>query len=323
MIRRTLLLIAALALVALVLVSVGLVWAHIEIRGIEPPLPEPAALLRRGSATDLPTASFINTAIQEMPRSAVLDSDLDPAPDRSYAMAHPAFVLEWTDGRILLIDAGMDRESAFAFGKPIERLAGGSPIDPKSPLAHVLGPHVERVKAIAFTHLHADHTQGLLGLCDFTDGPIRVVQTPLQAEHGNYTTAAGRAQIEEAPCARPETLVGEGVFGIPGFPGVSIVPAGGHTPGSQIFVAHATQKIGPVVTWVWAGDIVNQIDGIEYDVPKPTLYSLFVVPEAPARLSALRRFLHELGKSPRTRLIVSHDWELLHLVGIAKWQAPK
>jgi glyoxylase-like metal-dependent hydrolase (beta-lactamase superfamily II) len=320
-VRRVLAALGVLLLAGIAFVTGGLAWAHAEIRGIDPELPGVDAALAADTAADLPVRlRWIDTASQRMPRSAVLDPALDPTPDAPYVMGHVVFVLEWADGRIFLVDAGMDRESALAFGRPIERFSGADPIEPRSSAADALGPAATRVAAIAFTHLHTDHTSGVAALCATGDRRIRLVQGRLQAERTNYTTRGGVEQLEQAPCLEREVLDGEGVVPVPGFPGFALVPAGGHTPCSQLFVAHVREG-DAARTWIFTGDVVNQEDGALREIPKPGLYSLIVVPEAPARLAVLRAFLREAAARPRAGLLVSHDRLALERSGVPEWPA--
>ena len=87
-------------------------------------------------------------------------------------------LIEWGDGRMLSIDAGMTRDSAVSFGKPFE-LMGVSRCRLRF-LGEQLGDRAA-VAAVAFTHLHVDHTGGIGSLCESTRG-ITVFQTPLQAD---------------------------------------------------------------------------------------------------------------------------------------------
>ena len=82
--------------------------------------------------------SVINTASQPMARSGVLDAERDPDSAQPYVMSHPSFVLEWADGRILLIDTGMTPEQATAFGKPIQMIRDAQPIEPHQSTADAL-----------------------------------------------------------------------------------------------------------------------------------------------------------------------------------------
>ena len=122
--------------------------AHLEIRGLAPVLPDRAELDELLGAGSGPVrVSYVNTATQRTPGGS--------------ATAFPAFILEWADGRLFVIDTGMEREGALAFGKPLERLLGADPIEPHRSLARQLGEAASRVRGVAFTHLHSDHTGGL------------------------------------------------------------------------------------------------------------------------------------------------------------------
>jgi glyoxylase-like metal-dependent hydrolase (beta-lactamase superfamily II) len=312
--------IGVLILLVPAIAATGLLMAHISIRSVNPQLPEPETVLAfaHGEA-DLPIRlSILNTARQSSSRSGVLEASLDPDPDAEYTMSYPSFALEWADGRIFLIDLGMDRESAIAFGEPAERLLGSKPIVPLVDVAARLGPARSRVAGVAFTHLHTDHTDGAGVLCSIDSSPISWFSSTNQAERTNYTTRPGRATIEAAGCLTPQPLDGDGLLNIPGFPGLGIIAAGGHTPGSQIFVARVSNSSGDRL-WIFTGDLVNHIDGIRHNLPKPTAYSLFIVPEARERLDLLRRYLAGLGSQPDVRLLVSHDLRQLEASGVPEW----
>lgn len=306
----------ALAFLAVAYASVGLFLSHRQIRSLEPELPSVDAILAVDPTSDLPVSlSWLNTASQRMSRSAVLEPSLDPTPEAPYTMGHTSFVLEWPDGRILLIDAGMDRDAARSFGKPVEFLAGAEPISPLGSVAEKLGASLSRVEAIAFTHEHADHIQGVAELCRLRSKPVRLIQNRLQVEESNHTTREAQKQIAQAPCLEREIAEGGPLFAVPGFPGLAFFAAAGHTPGSQVFVAHVRGSAG-VRTYLLTGDVVNQIDGVRGNIPKPRLYSMLVVPESPDRLDALRRLLAELERDHGVALLVSHDQLSLEASGV-------
>jgi glyoxylase-like metal-dependent hydrolase (beta-lactamase superfamily II) len=212
----------------------------------------------------------------------------------------------------------MDRTSALAFGRNLEWLAGAEALAFHASSAERLGDAVHRVGGVAFTHLHTDHTAGAAELCEARNAPLRLIQTRSQAEHGNYTTRPGRSQLEAAGCLEAETLAGSARMPVPGFPGLAVVAAGGHTPGSQIFVAQV-REAGSLRTWVFTGDVVNHLDAVRFDLPKPRLYSLFVVPESTARLGELRVWLNDLAQTHGAALLVSHDALALQASGIPEW----
>jgi len=317
--KRILVAIAALigvSLLLLILAAGLLLWsAHRQVDAALPALPEIRELMQVDAAGDLPIRLvWINTASQRSDRSAVIEPSLDPDPLAPYVMSHASFALEWTDGRILLIDTGMTREGARAFSATLE-LLGADPIVPLGSVGEQLGPRGGRVAGVAFTHLHTDHTGGLVSLCEGRDGALPVFHGTLQLAESNYTTRAGLDDIAAAPCAELKELRGEGRLGVPGFPGVSLVPAGGHTPGSQLFAAHVRTAVG-VRAFVFTGDLVNHAEGVRSNLAKPHLYSLLMVPEATERLEQLRLYLRDIGGRPGAQLLVSHDQLSLEISGL-------
>ncbi len=320
MARRILLGLLALTTLGVVVAAVVLVRAHLTINELHPELPDAQQIFRAPVQGELPTNLYVvHTAQQKSPRSGVLDADLDPDSDQPYVMAYPAFVLEWPDGRLFVIDTGLTPQEAIDFGAPLEWL-GADPITPLGSVGEQLGNARQRVAGAAFTHLHQDHTSGLESLCFGRQSAIPVFQTQLQAQDGNFTTADGEEDIQETMCAETQTLADVPLSPIPGFPGLFAIRAAGHTPGSQIFIARVNTEDGPT-TWVFTGDVVNHIGGIEHDVPKPELYSLLVVPESETRLGGLRRYLAELQRREGIRLLVSHDLQQIQSQEVPVWKA--
>ena len=320
MLRRITLALLALVVAGVAFAGIGLWLAKRAIRAIDPPLPSVEEVLAFDERSDLPVrVAWINTASQKMPRSAVLDASLDPTPAAPYVMSHPSFVLEWGDGRMFLIDAGMDHDSAVAFGRPLEWLSGADPIEPLGSTAEQLGPAgLARVRGIAFTHEHTDHTSGVADLCRLRAKPLQLFQNPLQVEESNFTTRPGQRQLAEAGCLEPKPVATGALKDVLGFSGLLFFAAAGHTPGSQVFVAHVRSG-GAVRTWIFTGDVVNQIDGVRQNIPKPALYSALVVPESTARLETVRRFLAELERDHGVGLLVSHDQLSIEASGIGKY----
>jgi glyoxylase-like metal-dependent hydrolase (beta-lactamase superfamily II) len=233
-------------------------------------------------------------------------------------MSHPSFVLEWEDGRILLIDAGMTRQGAVDFGGSIE-LVGGEAIEAHGSVAEQLGAARRRVQAVIFTHLHLDHVGGITELCADRDDPLRIPMTAPQAERPNYTTRGSLALVHEAPCTVPQVLAGDGPVRVPGFPGVAVATVAGHTPGSQVVVARLQNGGG---TYVFVGDIANHIDGINDNIPKPFLYRFLVVPEDEAQLARLRRLVRDLRERHGAVLLLAHDQLHLQRSGVPGYTAP-
>jgi glyoxylase-like metal-dependent hydrolase (beta-lactamase superfamily II) len=295
----------------------GLLWEHRSIRRHRPALPTANELLLSPSAGGPLRVAVINTASQRMPRSAVLDSGRDRHRGQPYVMSHPAFVLEWEDGRMLLVDAGMTRRGAAEFGAMIE-LMGGAAIEPHGSIAEHLGAARRRVSGVVFTHLHIDHVDGISDLCLDREEPLRIPMTEAQAQRPNYTTSDGLSLVHESPCTVPQVLAGDGVLRLPGFPGVSVVAVGGHTPGTQVIVARLQEG----ATYVFAGDVANHIAGVNDDIPKPSWYRLLVVPEDEEQLGRWRRLLRSLRDENGAVLLLSHDQFALNRSGVPEYAPP-
>ena len=311
----------ALAVAALlVLVGVGLALAHRQIRGIDPPLPDLAALRAFADAPDLPVrVSVWNSASQPAPRRFVLEPSRDPDPTRPYTMSHAAFVLEWEDGRVLVVDAGMDAEQARAFGRPFEAVGAEGSVPHGSIGAHVAPAITGRPLAIAFTHLHSDHVGGAVSLCAAlpSETRVRLFQTPAQMDLVNYTTRPGHALVAAARCLAPERVADAPLAALPDRPGAFVIHAAGHTPGSQIVGAWVRDATG-VRGFLFAGDAANAIDGIRRDVPKPWPYRAFIVPEHEPRLARVRAFLRE-AEAAGLVLALAHDEHHLATTGITSF----
>jgi len=324
MLRRLAIGLGALVGLGLVVGLAVLVPAHVQIRQVAPPLPRVDQLAAAGTglpADSLPVAVWtLHTAHQAMPRSAVLAQTFDPRPDRPYRMAHPAFAIEWPDGRLFLVDLGMRPEVAVGFGAPIEAISGGAPIEPVQDVARGLGDAVARVAGVGVTHLHQDHVDGVEALCAARGDaePVPLVRGPGQAERVNFTTRAGRDQLARAACLTPRTLEPGALIPVPDFPGLYLVEGAGHTPGSQWWVARVGRGAEQRV-WVWVGDVANHIAGVVENIPKPALYRWLVVPEAPDRLEQLRTLAAGAQARPGVQVLVSHDGGHLAADGPPVW----
>ncbi len=279
-----------LALVALGFLAFAVIVgpAHVQIRSITPEIPDRNALRSLLDVENGPThIHLIRSSEQSVP-----DFDL----------GHTSIAIEWADGRIFLIDAAMDEPATIEFAELIA-LMGGERGELKfhGTIAEQLGPAVERVAGIGFTHLHIDHVQGIGALCEARGQGARVFRTRWQAEDHNLHTEESAALVEES-CFEPVTLDGEGLLLVPGFPGLAIAGLGGHTPGSTLFAVVANGKL-----WLMSGDITNSKQDLRRDTGKGFVYSGLLVPENTNHTGKLRRWLTGLDTHPKMEVIVSHD----------------
>jgi glyoxylase-like metal-dependent hydrolase (beta-lactamase superfamily II) len=294
-----------------------LAWTHWSIRRAAAPLPSVAEIAALPIPTDAPIEVLaVDTATQSMPRGLVLEASLDPTPDVEYRMSHPAFLLRWADGRGLLVDLGMDPDAARAFGAAGEWV-GADPIRTHAAAAELLARWLPAGPlSVLFSHLHSDHVQGVGALCvGRADGELSLYQTRRQLGRGNYTTWPGWDLLDAVSCLAPEVLADERLARVPGHPGVYVFSAGGHTPGTQVVIAQVRDRDRSRLL-VFSGDVVNHVDGVRHDVPKPALYRLLVTPEADARLGEVRRLLASLESELGAEIAVAHDRFQLESLGL-------
>lgn len=268
-------------------VAFMLLPAHLQIRKVAPALPSLPSLRAAVDGPDGPVRiRYMDTATQQM---------------EERRLSHTVFVLEWADGKQFMVDAGMDPTQAEEFARLLERIADAGPARFHGTVSDFLGDEVARISGVGFTHLHIDHVQGVLHFCERRGPGARVFQTRWQAEQHNLHTTEG-AEILAGACLARTLVAGEGALPVPGFPGLAMVPLGGHTPGSTLFAAKVDRTL-----WLLSGDIANAERDIADNRGKGFLYSYLIVPEDTERTDELRRWLAELDAHEDVELVVSHD----------------
>ena len=280
-------------------VTVTLVLAHRQIDAVEPPLPLQAQIAALAEKAEGPAKiSYINTATQSGPLGTI---------------GHIAVLMEWTNGDAFLLDTGMTANQAIAFGKPMQLLLGAGPTSTHGSVAEQLGDTIESVRGIGFSHLHIDHTEGLSGICARQSAPAVVFQTNLQRNLQNFGTRDGESIISSSACSR-ETLASSGLRPVPGFPGLYAIAAGGHTPGSTVFVTYWKEMV-----WVFSGDITNDMQSIYEGLPKHWAYTTFIVPENLERQAQQRNWLKALDSETGITVHASHDIGAYRSSAIPAW----
>ncbi len=267
-------------LLLMIWLCVTLAVAHVQVRGSKVAPPTEAALAALKHEQGPVALYFLNTSEQ---------------PLQEYTLTHSVFVLEWADGSLFLIDAGMSESRALDFGELIALIMGGEDPTVHGTLASLLGERRQDVKGIGFTHLHIDHTEGLSTLCDGGRENIQLVQTRWQKEEHNFNTREGAA-IVESSC-----LFSGGDWKAR-FPGLGVFPIGGHTPGSTLFAAWIDKQL-----FLFPGDTTNSKQDILLDRGKGAIYSYLMVPEDTGQTAALREWLKRKDSEPAVRVLVSHD----------------
>ncbi len=301
--RWVLRIVGLVALLGLVALGARIVPAHLQIRRVAPRLPTLAELRSLASVAGGPASlRFVNTSSQALPEAV---------------LGHPVFLAEWPDGSLFEIDAGMDPAAAVQFGELLKWMAGAGEVTPAGSVPDLIGGAVARIRGIGFTHLHIDHSEGVKALC--AAGPARgarAYQGSAQARLRDPNTREGGDLVEHS-CFERVVLGDEGLLSMPDFPGLALVPLGGHTACSTMFAVAVNGHL-----WLLSGDIANSRSALLADRGKGFLYSYVLVPEDASRTALLRRYLAELDAEDDVTVIVSHDLGALRQSGLPEWQSP-
>jgi len=277
--------------------------AHWQIGSVSvqiPPATELDSVLDSISAEDYPgDIYFINTAQQSTMWGK---------------LGHVGVLIQWPDGKSFLIDTGMNEAEAAAFGRPLEFLGSGA-TETFGSLEKQLGTAVNRIGGIGFTHLHQDHVASIARLCKVMASPATIFQSAQQQGSHNLHTRAGQALVNTSSCKR-DILGSADIKAVPGFPGLFAVAAGGHTPGSTIFITRADGTI-----WIFAGDITNAMVDIYNNQGKGFLYSYLLIPEDVDVLRDWRLWLKAQDAREGVKVLVAHDIDAFAASGLQAWQS--
>lgn len=295
--------IAAVFVLVAVALALFLVPQHVQIRAITPPIPTVSELVALERADGPIALYYLNTSEQALGRGS---------------LTHSVFVFEWPDGRLLLVDAGMREAQALEFATLLRRMSGGKEATLHGDVAELLGKDTKRVAGVAFTHLHIDHSEGVVALCGALEAqppssqPM-LLQTSFQKAEQNFNTREGAAILQDS-CLQTHTLVAGAVWQSETFPGLGMIPVGGHTPGSTLFAATIGGQL-----YVLSGDITNTKAAITEDSGKGWVYSNLLVPENTVRTGQLRQWLRGLMEREDTTVVVSHDLEDIRASGLREF----
>jgi len=294
------LLLAAAALSITVFAAVML-HAHWQIRSVAVDIPsagELDAALDEVSADGFPIEiHFANTAQQSGPFGK---------------LGHVGVLIRWPDGKSFLIDTGMNKTEAIAFGKPFE-LLGADSTRTYGALEKQLDSAVNNIRGVGFTHLHSDHTAGIGRICAAMASPATIYQTRYQKHLQNLHTRAGQALVDKSSCNKRE-LGSATIKPVPGFPGLFVIAAGGHTPGSTLFVTRLEGK-----TWIFAGDITYAMSDIHSNRDKGFMYSNLLVPEDVEILRDWRLWLKAQDDRSGVQVLVAHDIDAYRASSLQAW----
>ena len=206
--------------------------------------------------------------------------------------ARTAFQVVYTDATVM-VDAGMDRQVHNFFGRGVEE-----------PYDEAAAKEVERAVAAArliiVTHEHGDHVAGVIRAVNAPELARKTILTRTQVQ--TLMTAPQMPEIKlSEDLARQVILVDYDKY-MPVAPGIAVVKAAGHTPGSQmVFVALESGR-----EYLLIGDAAWHMDGVRLITGKDAPW---VTEDQNAVLDQLR-WLNQLSRTePSLVIVASHDDE--------------
>ncbi len=220
-----------------------------------------------------------------LPRGAVFAGESLRTP---HPMSHGAYQLVFSDG-YLVIDSGFDE-------------AGLREMSPGAVLAAEGHAAIQRALAgartIVITHEHLDHLIGIARFAEPEKLVGRLLLTREQLANTRELDAIGfpdslRAALTPLDYARYVAVA----------PGVVLVKAPGHTPGSQMVFA----QLADGSELLFLGDVAWHMDQIRELWYRPRLVTDFFLGEDRDAVLAQFRTLHDLAARERVQLVVSHD----------------
>lgn len=263
-----------------------------------PEVPETAAahfdlqsLRSRADAAGPTNIAFEEVATGKMPEFLIhKGGGLTPQELPMYAVE-----LQWSD-RTVLIDPGTDKAcgDTYAPGIVIHEEAYRN-----------MEAAMERAESIVITHEHYDHMCAIAAHDNLANilPSVKLTEEQLASDitANGFYGSGGNALRDGA-----QPLVYEDEIQIA--PGVFLIKAPGHTPGTQWVYVRTEQG----EEYLFVGDTAWQYSYITEPTYKPWL-SIAVVGEDAHQQTSHMRFLHDLHKAhPELHIIVAHDralWE--------------
>jgi glyoxylase-like metal-dependent hydrolase (beta-lactamase superfamily II) len=284
--------IAALTLAALALLGAG-TWRWLTAREAVPETSsyriDLTALRALAASEPGPGPREIRSVLvaeAALPRGVVFAGE----PFEPLHQVHQVFQLVW-QGKSVLIDTAFPPEAferVAAFGDESGRYHGAGWTEVEHALA--------RADHVVVTHEHFDHLAGAARL-----PPERASHLRLNAAQLANTAALDDSELPPALREKLETLAPAPMVALA--PGVVLLAAPGHTPGSQlVYVRRADGREA-----LFLGDVAWNLDQIRNLHYRPRLVTFFLGEDRTQVLAQLRA-LHELAASdPEVVQIVSHD----------------
>lgn len=214
------------------------------------------------------------------------------APPTPSVQARTAFQVVFADGPVM-VDAGMDLTVHKFFGRGVEE-----PYFPDA--ARQVEQAVSRARLIVVTHEHGDHVAGVVHAAGAAQLAPKTVLTRTQVQ--SLKTSPQMPEIRLSDDLAQRFIVIDYDLYYPLAPGMALIKAAGHTPGSQmVYVA-----LESGAEYLLVGDTTWHMDGVRQMKGKDAPW----VTEDQAAVLAQLTWLNGLGQSaPNLTVVASHDQE--------------
>src|SRR5258705_6433333 len=191
------------------------------------------------------------------------------------------------------VDSVMDLQVTKFFGRGVEE-----PYFPEQ--AHEVERALRSAKAIVMPHEHGDHVGGVIRSAFFADLAPKTVLTRTQVQ--TLLSEPQMPEIKLSPETAKRFVVVDYEKYYPFAPGMALIKAPGHTPGSQmIYLVLDSGK-----EYVLAGDVAWHMDGVRTITGKDAPW----ITEDVASIGAELSWLNMLTKSEKNvTVVLSHDEE--------------
>jgi glyoxylase-like metal-dependent hydrolase (beta-lactamase superfamily II) len=214
------------------------------------------------------------------------------APNEPSVQARTVFQVVYADGYVM-VDSGMDQQVHNFFGRGVVE-----PYDAES--AKQVERAVRGARAILVTHEHGDHVAGVIRTPFANEIASKTVLTRDQIQ--TLLTNPQMPEIKLTPEAAGRYNVVDYEKYLPFGPGIVLIKAPGHTPGSQmIYVVLASGK-----EYLLIGDTAWHMDGVRNIKGKDAPW----IQEDENALMAQLNWLNGLYRTEKNLFIIaSHDDE--------------
>lgn len=214
------------------------------------------------------------------------------APTEPGIQARTAFQVVFPGGTIM-VDAGMDQQVHRFFGRGVEE-----PYFPEA--ASAVARALAAARLIVVTHEHGDHVAGVVHAADSSTLAPKTILTRGQVQ--TLLTSPQMPELRLTAETAARYLVVDYDSYLPLAPGLVLIKAAGHTPGSQmVYVALESGR-----EYLLIGDAAWHMDGVRAIAGKDAPW----VKEDQAAVMAQLTWLNGLSRTePRLVIVASHDEE--------------